>query len=160
MSPLEPDATVAALATVGAGLVTGILFAFSNFALQALAELPAAQGMFAMQRINARIQNPVFLALFIGTPLLCLLVAWRAITALDAPGALPLLLGAGLYVLGPFGITVACNVPLNDRLAATAPEAADVAWPAYRRSWQRWNHVRSALGIVAVALLATGLAAR
>ena len=149
--------TVAAIAS--GGLVTGILFAFSNFALRALADLPAQQGMHAMQRINERIQNPLFLALFLGTPLLCLLIVAAALTTSDVPGATLLALGASTYLGGPFAITVARNVPLNNRLANAPSAEAETAWPAYRRDWQRWNHIRSCIGIASILLLASGAAA-
>jgi hypothetical protein len=43
---------VVPLAITGAGVVTGLLFAFSNFVISSLAELPNDKGMYAMQRIN------------------------------------------------------------------------------------------------------------
>jgi len=55
---------IIAFALMSMGLVTGLLFAFSNFVLQSLADLPDDKGMFAMQRINERIINPLFLLLF------------------------------------------------------------------------------------------------
>lgn len=145
-------------AIVGAGLVTGLLFAFSNFALAALADLPARDGMRAMQRINARILNPLFFVLFFGTPLLCVAVAAVALATPDAPGRWLLAGGALAYLAGPLAMTAARNVPLNDALAATRAEDAETAWPRYRAQWQRWNHARTVLGTVAVALLAAGLA--
>ncbi|MDJ0740630.1 MAG: DUF1772 domain-containing protein [Gammaproteobacteria bacterium] len=141
-----------------AGIVTGLLFAFSNFALRALADLPDAHGMFAMQQINARIQNPLFLVLFLGTPLLCVAIAVLTAGSLAAPGRLALFAGAVAYLVGPFGITVLFNVPLNNRLANTSADDAARAWPAYRRQWQRWNHIRTALGVLSLLLLAGGLA--
>lgn len=59
-------------AITGAGMVTDLLFAFSNFIMCALAELQPAHGMFAMQKINEKIINPLFLIFFLGTPLLLL----------------------------------------------------------------------------------------
>jgi uncharacterized membrane protein len=43
------------------------------------------------------------------------------------------------------------NVALSD-----APEA----WPKYRKTLQRWNHVRTYIGIFSVAMLALGLAVK
>lgn len=48
----------------GAGLVTGLLFAFSNFVMKVFADLPNEQGMVTMQRVNETIINPVSLACF------------------------------------------------------------------------------------------------
>lgn len=149
---------LAVLALVGSGIVTGLLFAFANFVLRALDDLPAQHGMFAMQRINERILNPVFLTFFLATPLLCAAIALSTLGALDRPGHLSLLLGAVAYLAGPLAITLRCNVPLNNRLADTPVDAAALQWPLYQRRWQRWNHARTALGMLAMLLLASGLA--
>ncbi|MDJ0929461.1 MAG: DUF1772 domain-containing protein [Gammaproteobacteria bacterium] len=146
-------------AITGAGLVTGLLFAFSNFALQSLADLPNDKGMFTMQRINERIINPLFLVLFFGTPILCGLIAVNSVMHFSDVGAMPTLIGAMAYLAGPFGITVLFNVPLNNQLAAAELNSADEVWPEYQQRWQRWNHIRTSIGTVAVALLAIGLGA-
>lgn len=145
-------------AITGAGIVTGLLFAFSNFVMQALAMLPKEQGMFAMQQINEKIINPVFLAFFLGTPILCAIVAVNASIALGSPGNVLLLVGSISYLVGPFGITMLFNVPLNNRLAAAEIRDADGIWSDYQVRWQRWNHVRTCIGIVSIVLLAAGLA--
>ena len=149
--------TVIVVAIVGAGLITGLLFAFSNFVMRALADLPNDKGMYTMQRVNETIINPVFLALFLGTPVLCSLIAIKSALQLDAPGGLYLLIGALAYLIGPFGITMLFNVPLNNKLAKAEPSVADEVWPIYQKRWQSWNHVRTYIGVVSVLLLAAGL---
>ena len=146
-------------AVTGAGIVTGLLFAFSNFVMRALADLPSDKGMFAMQRINETIINPVFLALFLGTPILCAFIAIRFILHFDEPGSLFLVMGALAYLVGPFGITMLFNVPLNNRLASAECSVADDVWPEYRRRWQRWNHLRTCIGVISILLLGAGLGA-
>lgn len=144
-------------AVLGAGLVTGLLFAFSNFVMRALLQLPAEFGMQAMQRINVAILNPLFLLVFMGTALLCLLIGVVCLSDLSAPGTWWLAAGALAYLAGPFGVTLRFNVPLNNRLASVAPERAATAWPEYAAAWLRWNHVRTALGAAAIVLLGFGL---
>jgi uncharacterized membrane protein len=150
---------VIAIAILGAGLVTGLLFAFSNFVLQSLGDLPDDEGMYAMQRINERIINPLFLLLFLGTPVLCTAIAVSMLYTLGDSGALLKLAGAIFYMAGPFSITVLFNVPLNNRLAAADLSDAGEVWPSYQAQWQRWNHRRTFLGAVAIVLLAAGLGA-
>ena len=145
-------------AITGAGVVTGLLFAFSNFVMKALATLPNPQGMAAMQQINEKIINPIFVAFFLGTPLLCGVIGVDAAIKLRAPGSILLLIGAALYLAGPFGITMLFNVPLNNRLAAAAIEDADGIWPEYQVRWQRWNHLRTYVGVASIILLSAGLA--
>lgn len=55
------------LGCLGAATVGGVFFAFSSFVMKALAQLPPAQGLAAMQRINVVVLNPAFLGVFLGT---------------------------------------------------------------------------------------------
>jgi uncharacterized membrane protein len=148
--------TVAAI--VGSGVLSGLLFAFSLVVMRALRELAPEVGMSAMQRINVLIVNPLFLALFLGTALLCVSLLWVGWRGLPSHGALCLLLGSSAYLIGPLGVTMAFNVPLNNRLAGTLTEQAASVWPTYVSVWLRWNHIRTALGIASTALLSLGLA--
>ena len=141
----------------GAGLVTGLLFAFSNFIMRALADLPSDKGMFAMQRINETIINPIFLVLFLGTPILCSVIAVNSGLKINEPGSLFLLVGALAYLIGPFGITVLFNVPLNNLLARADLSESNEIWPMYQKKWQRWNHIRTYIGVASVVFMAIGL---
>jgi uncharacterized membrane protein len=148
---------IAIAAIVGGGLVTGLLYAFSLVTMRALLEQPAESGMSTMQSINRLIIRPLFLLPFLGTAVLCLLLLIGALWQGGA-GAIAWCAGALTYLVGPLGVTMACNVPLNDRLARTDLREAPVLWPRYVRDWLRWNHVRCALGTASLALLALGLA--
>lgn len=146
---------------LGAAVIGGVFFAFSTFVMRALAQLPPPTGIAAMQRINVTVLNPIFLGTFVGTAALQGIVAvlaldWHAVRS-------PLLLaGAVLYVVGGFGVTMAGNVPRNERLRALHAESDEAAayWPVYVREWTFWNHVRTASAILAagcdVAALAAG----
>ena len=155
MSELITAVIVASLS--GAGLVTGLLFAFSNFVMKALADLPSDKGMFAMQRINETIINPIFLVLFLGTPVLCSVISVSSGQNINEPGSLFLLVGALAYLIGPFGITVLFNVPLNNLLAHADVSDADEIWPIYQKKWQWWNHVRTYICVASVVFMAMGL---
>ena len=64
-------------AATGSALVAGILFIFSVCIMRALATLPPAHGIAAMQSINVIIINPWFLSVFVGTAAACAIVlAW------------------------------------------------------------------------------------
>lgn len=146
------------LAALGSGLIAGTFFAFSSFVMPALARLPAAQGMAAMQSINLVVLNPLFLGVFLGTALLALGLGGTAFAQWTAPGSGWLLAGAALYLLGTFGVTAGFHVPRNEALATLAPTdpAAAEAWTRYLREWIVGNHVRTlaALGAAACFTLA------
>ena len=149
---------IVAMAITGSGVVTGLLFAFSNFVMRALQDLPTEHGMFAMQRINETIINPIFLLFFMGTPVFCLIIGVVSVLNFGASEYAYFLAGAMVYLLGPFGITMLFNVPLNNTLAGTALTESAEVWPLYRKKWQRWNHLRTYMGILSIFLLALGLA--
>jgi uncharacterized membrane protein len=146
------------IATFGSGLMSGLLFAFSSFVMRALLRLPAAQGMAAMQHINRLIINPGFLIIFLGATFACVMIlvlGWR--DSWTGSANVWRVAGALAYLAGPLGVTMIFNVPLNNRLARMTPEVAATEWPRYIKPWLRWNHLRTALGVAATAMLATSL---
>lgn len=147
------------LAALGCGLVSGIFFAFSTFVMAALARLPAPQGIAAMQSINLVVLNPVFLSAFLGTGIVCLILAAASLMRWADPGASWLLAGGLLYPVGTVLVTIAFNVPRNDALAAVAPDSAEGAtlWKRYVAGWTAWNHVRTAAALAAAAAFAIAL---
>jgi uncharacterized membrane protein len=157
MSPLIPIVGTAAL--LGSALVGGVFFAFSSFVMKALAKIPSAEGIAAMQSINVVVINPSFLGAFLGTAVLSLGVAGLALTGWDHPSAWCFFGGAAFYLVGTFVVTMLGNVPLNNRLAAvpaTDPAALKV-WERYLDRWTKWNHVRTASAMAAALLFSLGL---
>lgn len=133
---------------MGCGVIGGVFFAFSTFVMKALARLPAAQGIAAMQSINVVVLNPLFLAPFLGTAFVCVIVV---ILTLGATAPVGSRAGGVLYVIGTFLVTMAGNVPLNNRLArvdANSPEGASF-WRHYVARWTVWNHVRTLAALLA-----------
>lgn len=147
------------LAALGCGLIGGFFFAFSACVMGALARLPAAQGIAAMQSINIVVINRLFLGAFFGTAAACLLLAIAALFVWAVPGAIYLLAGSVLYLVGAILVTIRFNVPLNDQLAAAQAESAEAAslWRRYLAVWTAWNHVRTVASLVAAALLIVAL---
>jgi uncharacterized membrane protein len=157
MDQLVPVIGTAAL--LGAAVVGGIFFAFSSFIMNALARMPPAEGIGAMQSINVVVINPSFLGVFFGTGVLSLVAGGLAVASWGRSAAPFLLAGALVYLLGTILVTIAANVPLNDWLAArSAAEPGAVAvWEHYLARWTVWNHVRTAASIGAALLYALGL---
>lgn len=147
------------LAGLGCGLIAGVFFAFSAFVMKALARLSPAQGVAAMQSINVVVINPVFLAVFLGTASGCAFLAISSLFRWENPGAVFLLLGSALYLIGTVLVTFFFNVPRNNSLAAVDPASSGGAqlWVSYVSSWTAWNHVRAMAAIGAAALLTIAL---
>ncbi|HSX54189.1 MAG TPA: anthrone oxygenase family protein [Sphingomonas sp.] len=146
------------IAAVGAFVIGGVFYGFSTFVMQALARLPVPEGIRAMQAINVTVINPLFLGIFIGTALLLCGLGIVAILNPGQPGAIYVIAGAALYVLGCFAVTMVCNVPLNNAIAAADPASADGAavWARYLRDWVFWNHVRTAASLAGAVVLVLG----
>ena len=147
------------LSVLGSCLIAGTFFAFSTFVMGALGRLPPPQGIAAMQSINVVVINPWFLGVFLGTAGACAILVVVALVYWQEPGAALLLTGVLLYLAGTFLVTMLFNVPLNDALAAVAPDSAEGAslWSRYLTDWTNWNHVRTIAGLAAAALLTVAL---
>lgn len=150
----------ATLATgLGCGLTAGVFFAFSAFVMDGLDRLPATQGIAAMQSINRTAVTALFMTALFGTALLCLGLAVWAAASWGERRAPWVLAGSALYLIGAIGVTIARNVPLNDRLAALRPDSAEAAqaWREFVTTWTAWNHVRTVAALAAAALLTIAL---
>ncbi|WP_404925589.1 DUF1772 domain-containing protein [Mesorhizobium sp. ORM16] len=145
--------TLIFIAAIGSGVVGGVFFAFSNFVMPAMARLPAAGGIAAMNSINITVITPMFMTALFGTGLICLVLIAGAIIGWQQPGSFWLLAGAVIYLVGNPIVTMVFNVPLNDALAAVDPASSNGAavWTTYLRDWVMWNHVRAIAAITALA---------
>jgi uncharacterized membrane protein len=147
---------------IGCGLLAGLYFAFSTFIMTALGRVGQVSGIAAMNAINTVIVQSLFMPFFLGTTLTSLLLAIAAVFRWGEPGAVAMLAGGVLYVIGMFVCTAVFNVPLNNALAAVDPASAEAAslWARYLTDWTLWNHVRTVSSTLACALFIWAIAAR
>jgi uncharacterized membrane protein len=139
---------------LGALLIAGVFFAFSNFVMSGLGRLPQKDGMAAMNSINVTVINPIFMAVFLGTGLAALTLAALRFSSLPEPSAIKILAAAAIYLIGSIGVTMIFNLPLNDALAAAGGSAEGAAkWADYLNTWTLWNHVRCLASLAAGALM-------
>jgi uncharacterized membrane protein len=150
---------VTLLSALGCGVIGGVFFAFSTFVMKALNALPPPQGIAAMKSINVVVLNPLFLGVFLGTAVGCVALVISSMLGWEKPGAALVLAGGVLYLVGTLLVTIACNVPRNDALAALDPVGAESAqfWTNYIRVWTAWNHVRTIAAIAASGLMMIAL---
>ena len=148
------------LTCIGAATVGGVFLAFSTFVMRALVQLPANEGTAAMQHINVRVLNPLFLGVFVGTTVLASICIFAGFFPWGTARSMHLLMGGACYLLGSFAVTAIFNVPRNERLARMGAASADAAdyWPKYVREWLFWNHVRTVASLAAAAFMAAAAA--
>jgi uncharacterized membrane protein len=151
MNPLDLLTLAAAL---GAGLAAGFFFSFSAVVMPAFARIPAPPGIAAMQSINIAVINPWFFTVFFGTALLSVIAIVVAVMRWHDPRAVHWLAAGVIYLIGTIVVTMVCNVPRNNVLAALGPETSAAAkyWIEYLSSWTAWNHVRTIAPLVSAAL--------
>jgi uncharacterized membrane protein len=147
---------------IGSALIAGLFFAFSTFIMTALGRIAPPAGIVAMNAINEDILRSLFMPVFFATTLGAAALAAIAPFRWNEPGAAAMLAGGGIYVLGMFVCTMVANVPLNNQLAAVAPDNAEAksTWARYLKHWTLWNHVRTVSSTVACALFIAAIAAR
>lgn len=144
------------ISIIGCGIIGGIFFAFSTFIMQALARLNHSEGIKAMQNINVTVLNPWFLATFMGTAVICFILALSTYWTWGQPGTIFLFIGSLLYFIGTFLVTVFFNVPKNntlEKMESTTVEASDYWTGTYLSMWTFWNHVRTIAAILGAILL-------
>ena len=113
------------VAALGCGLIAGTFFAFSVFVMRALASISAPAGIAAMQAINVVVVNPLFLGVFLGTAVLCVIVSLLAFAGSEGAEPVCIWIASLAYLVGTFGVTMLFNVPLNNRLAKVDPASAE-----------------------------------
>ncbi|HUQ09705.1 MAG TPA: anthrone oxygenase family protein [Steroidobacteraceae bacterium] len=143
---------------LGCALLGGVYFAFSAFIMTALRDAGQA-GIAAMNSINRVILRSAFMPFFLGTTLASAALAVIGLLNLGDAGSICLIAGGLLYLAGMFGVTMLCNVPLNDALlnVTTESRTGTAIWNDYLRRWTRWNHVRTVSCLGAAALFVVAL---
>ncbi|GGH41355.1 Uncharacterized membrane protein [Cribrihabitans marinus] len=148
------------LAVLAYALVGGVFLAFSDFIMRALAATSGHGGAEAMQAINREVFRWVFMTLFLGLAALSLALIVHAAVGPSRPGAMLIGMAGLVYLLGCFGVTIVCNVPMNETLARMdlSQDATRAYWTGtYLPRWTFWNTVRTIACGLSAALLLFGL---
>lgn len=152
---------IAALVTCG--LIAGTYYAYACSVMLGLGRTGDRTFIEVMQKINAAIQNPVFFLAFFGALVLAGLAVWLQ-RGSGVGGALGWTIAALVLYVVSLLITMAANIPLNNRLDA-AGDPARIADPAavreqFERAWIAWNIARALAATAAVACLGQALRSR
>jgi uncharacterized membrane protein len=137
--------SVAAL--LGAGLVSGVMFAVAISTAPALARMTPAAYLHAHKLLgrNWDPTMPVIVLTSIGLDVaLAVITSTAAATALFA--------GAALSLAGVSVVSHLCNVPINRRMRDVDPAAVPADWDDPRPVWRRWHLARTALAVLALLL--------
>jgi uncharacterized membrane protein len=142
------------LSVLATGLIAGLFYGYSCSVNQGLGNLPDEKYLEAFQSIDRAIQNPAFLSSFLGSAVLLPIVT-ILVYKTEVPASFFFLVSATIiYFTGVIGITVFCNVPLNEQLAkfsistATADEISAMR-QVFEKPWNRFHSIRTIASIIA-----------
>ena len=141
-------------------LVAGLFFAFSCAVLPGLRDVDDRTFVAVFRRINAAIQNPVFMVVFFGAPIAAVASAAVALIQGTELNATMIVVGAVLSA-ATFMFTSSRSVPLNtmlDRLPAKSEADARSARSRFEPLWSRWNVIRTLTATASVTTLSLSLA--
>lgn len=154
---------VVQLSALACAILGGVFLVFSDFLMRSLSLATPPAGVEVMQVINRDVFRFVFIPLFLAMVPVSIFLAGYGWLQLSGPACWLIVAAALVYLLGAFGVTALCNVPLNNQLAAFADGStgAQNFWVAtYLREWTSWNTVRTMACIAAAVMLAAAVAIR
>lgn len=138
------DRWLISAAAVVAGVSGGVFFDFSFVVMPGLRELPAAQGITAMQALDRSAVTPPLMLLMYVTATLCVVLIVRAAMKWKSASAPWVIAGAIAYLLAVVVITGAGNVPVSASVDELDPLGADASerWDDLYSQWVWLNHAR------------------
>ncbi len=145
------------LTVITTGLIAGLYYAYSVSVMPGFKRADDHTIVDGMQGINIAIINPWFFLSFLGS---VILGAVSIFLNLGTPVLVWVIVGVGLNIV-QFVVTMAINVPLNNRLEAAGRVDVVKDLARTRREfeavWTRWNLVRTLLCTGGFAMLCWGL---
>jgi uncharacterized membrane protein len=153
---------IAAAAGIFATLTTGVTaVVYANFSarvMPSLGRMANATGISKMQGFNRTAEQAPFMICVFGAAIAGCYLIYRVIRSDRSVPDILLAAGGGAYLAGLL-LTIAYNVPLNDKLATLDPHAASsvAVWRDYLHNWTAANTVRTVFSAAAVVLLIAGL---
>lgn len=139
-------------ATVLAGLQAGTYYVFASGVMPGLSSVDDRTFVASLQQVNVAIVNPVFMASFLGAPLLAVAAA---VAYAGHPAGRSWVIAGAVLALATVVVTIAGNVPLNDALEAAGKvdRIQDLAAVRehFESAWVRWNVVRTLTSTAALA---------
>ncbi|RKS73649.1 putative membrane protein [Actinomadura pelletieri DSM 43383] len=149
------------LSLIMAAGMAGTFFGFSTGVMPGLNAARPASAIDAMQSVNQKIQNPVFVAMFLLVPLLAVAAGVLLLTLDHRSAAILFFVAAAVYFVGALVPSFAVNIPMNNDLDAvtipTDPSEAARVWSDYSGRWTAWNTVRAVFGWASLLAMSVGV---
>ncbi|TDC95264.1 anthrone oxygenase family protein [Actinomadura sp. 7K507] len=149
------------LSIIMAAGMAGTYFAFSTGVLPGLNAARPQSAIEAMQGMNQKIQNPLFIAMFLLLPVVAIAAGVLLLTLDEKSAAILFFAAAGVYFAGALLPSFAVNIPMNNALDGTTipadtAEAAKI-WSDHSGRWTVWNNVRAVSSWASVLAMSLGV---
>lgn len=140
------------------GLLAGLFFGWQCSVINGLQLLPDKEYLLAFQSMNRTILNPVFMVSFLGSFVLLIVTTFLCYKAGSYQVLPNLVIALLVYGVGVIGITMGCNVPLNDTLdaldiAAANDEQLNTMRQSFEGPWNKWHLMRTLAAITSFVCL-------
>lgn len=140
------------------GLLAGLFYGWQCSVMNGLATLPDKEYLMAFQSMNKAILNPIFFLSFMGSLIALAITAFVFYKGGNSQVLPYLVTSLVIYAIGVFGITMSCNVPLNESVAAfDISTATEIQIKEMRLSfenpWNNWHLIRTIASIVSFIIL-------
>ncbi|NOX83911.1 MAG: DUF1772 domain-containing protein [Alphaproteobacteria bacterium] len=148
-----------AFSAIACAIIAGVFLTFSDFVMRSLNKADGIAGVEVMQIINREVFRTVFMVLLIGMAPLSLALIGYTYFNVSGLASLFIISAGASYIFGVFAVTLAFNVPMNNRLDAYDPASPEASayWAArYYPRWTAWNHIRTIASAVAATCFLLG----
>lgn len=149
------------VATIMTGLTAGLLFAFARSVMPGLGATDDRIFVAAFQAMDRAIINPLFLVVFVGSPLVTALTVLLNL-GVDQRSVLWWAVAALVLSMTTLAITRVVHLPLNAviQAAGNPDQISDLAAVRQRfeSRWVRWNIIRAVTSTAALGCLTVALA--
>ena len=151
----------ATLSIIMAAGMAGTYFAFSTGVMPGLNAARPQSAIESMQAMNQKIQNPLFIAMFLLIPVVAGAAGVLLLSLGEKSAALLFFAAAGLYLVGALVPSFAVNIPMNNTLdaAAVPADTAEAAktWSDYSGRWTAWNNLRAVASWASILAMSLGV---
>ena len=147
------------ISIVFSGLMAGLFYAWSISVTPGLAKIKDASYLHAFQSMNRAILNPLFFVVFFGLVVLLPLLSYFTFQHSTGNQFWLVVSATVVYFVGIMAVTIAGNIPLNNKLEALqiesmTPEQMDEFRKGFESKWNRLNHIRTISSILTFLFLA------
>lgn len=144
------------------GLLAGLFYGYDCSVIRGLGGLTDREYLLAFQSISKAILNPYFFISFMGCLLILPVTTLASYNQTNTTCFILMLSATLVYTIGAFGVTVAGNVPLNEKLAGVNLNTmADVDIAKLRlqfeETWNYYHRIRTVASIACFGLILLSL---